>query len=120
MNSRERQFFGAQNEKEELSDSEVRWGALHDRYAFSHCDEFDLLLIEGVKKGFFSESALKNGIETYLTDAKRARARAAIEAAWEPFHASFKSDAATVAQSIFDGCAQNVSGANFRAMGLVR
>jgi hypothetical protein len=92
-----------------FTDDEKRWGLILTGYGFTHCDEFDLILIDDVENGFFNDEKIRRGVETYLKDAKKARAQAAIEAGWKPFHDSFDDNAKHVAQSIFDGCVENLS-----------
>jgi hypothetical protein len=100
------QYFGS--DKKTFTEAEKRWGIILTRYGFTHCDEFDLILIDDVKHGFFNDEKISEGVETYLKDAKRTRALAAIETAWKPYHASFDDNAEQVAQSMFDGCMQNI------------
>lgn len=102
IEKRQRQFFGAQ--KQELSSEQADWGALLNDYGFTRCDEFDLLMIDGIRNGYFDKDKVKSGVEESLRDLESSRANAAIEASWRPFHDSFDDNAAEVAKSIFKGC----------------
>ena len=106
VEKRQDQYFGIKKVK--FNDDEDRWGALLTEYGFTQCDDFDLLMIEDIKNGFFNEQRTKSNAEIYLKDAQQARAQAAIEAAWKPFHASFDDNSQEVAKSIFNGCTENI------------
>lgn len=106
MEKREKQYFSPNGL--ELTEEEQKWGARLTEYGFSHCDEFDHLMIDDIKNGFLSEDKIKEGVAIYLSDAKRSRAQAALTAAWDPFHASFDNNIDEVANSIFNGCVDNI------------
>ncbi|WP_158808189.1 P-loop NTPase fold protein [Beijerinckia sp. L45] len=91
------------------SPEEDGWNLLLTDYGFTSCDEFDLVMIEDVKNGYFNEGKIKAGADKYLRDVEYARARLAFEQAWKPFHASFDDDVDEVAASIFTGCTDNVA-----------
>jgi hypothetical protein len=56
-NKRGSNYFGLQ--REELTDQESAWNALLDVYGFNKADEMDLLLLDGIRNGFFNEEKLK-------------------------------------------------------------
>lgn len=107
IDKRGKQYFGTN--KDQLTDEEAQFGLLLDKYGFSHCDEFDMIMIDDIRNGFFNDEKIASSIEKYLNDANRNRALAALRAAWEPFHNSFDDNAEDVANSIFSGCVGSIS-----------
>lgn len=115
IEKRQRQFFGVRNQEfsneeidQEFSNEEIGWGALLNEYGFTGCDEFELLMIEGIRNGYFDKKKVKSEIEKSLRNLESSRANAAIEAAWRPFHESFDNNAEDVAKSIFESFSKHV------------
>ena len=106
MGKRRKQSLGF--EKIETTVEEDKLGVTLSKYGFTHCDDFDLVMIDDVNNGYFNEEKLLSGINAYLIDAQNARARAVFDAAWAPFHASFDDNADEVASSIFNGCINKI------------
>ena len=80
LQKRRDQFFGLS--KATYDDNEKEWGELLDKYNFAHCDEFDLMLIDDIKNGFFNDDEIKSGVTKYVREANALRAERAFEAAW--------------------------------------
>jgi hypothetical protein len=101
------QNFGIED-KEVFSDDEVRWGSILDGYGFSHCDEFDLILISGLQKGVFDEHDINKECEKLQDAFQQNQGDTALTEAWKIFHDSFDANEAEVAQSLYDGSIQNL------------
>jgi hypothetical protein len=106
VQKRRDQYFGIK--KIQFTEEESACGILLTEYGFTGCDEFELLMIDDIQNGFFNEKNIRGGVEKFLSDAKKARSNANIEAAWKPFHGSFDDNSEEVAKSIFDGCVTNI------------
>jgi hypothetical protein len=104
---REKQTFRLGDEQ--YSQSEIEWGVTLDDYGFSHCDELDLAMIEGVKNGFFDDERIEIEIKKLLQNTTKIRAEAALEAAWGPFHDSFDDNTTEVAKILYKGCSENIT-----------
>ncbi|MFJ4256730.1 P-loop NTPase fold protein [Pseudomonas monteilii] len=63
-----------------------------DNYGFGRCDEFDVRIIDLVKKGYADEDALKNLVEELEKKIKHEADVALLGQAWGLFHASFCSN----------------------------
>ena len=95
--SRDR-FASFSGENENIYGDDSKFNSILEGYGFSHFDEFDEILATDVRNGFFNEEHISNGANGYLKDAKIARAQAAIQVAWAPFHGSFDGDEKHVAE----------------------
>lgn len=58
-------------------------------YEFSHADEFDHVLIDGVEAGFFDEDAVRKCAYKNQDKVRLSRQSSALAKAWESFHSSF-------------------------------
>lgn len=106
LDRRHDQHFGAK--KQEFTDAETAWGALLDLYGFTSADEFDRTLVEDLQRGFFDWGRLKVHIEKYLTDARKARAHNALEAAWRLARSSYDDNADQVGPAIYEASTAHI------------
>ena len=90
------------------SADEAEWNVMLNDYGFSHCDELDLLMVAGIDNGFFNDEKILIEIEKLLQNTAKLRGEAAMDAAWAPYHSSFDDNPDEVAQSIYDGCTNNL------------
>ena len=100
------EYLGKKEQKRDPE--EYRLASIMHRYGFIHFDEFDQIISEDVMNGFFDDNKVREGAEKYLKDAERARAEAALEEAWGPYHASFDDNAAEVSRAMFEGSRDNI------------
>ena len=105
--SRDR-FASLSGDHEENYAEDSKFDSLLERYGFSHFDEFDEIIAKDVRNGFFNDDDILSAANKYLKDAKIARAQAAIQAAWVPFHGSFDNNEKQVAKSLFRGLIENI------------
>jgi hypothetical protein len=92
----------------------VRWGNVLDRYGFTECDDLDLVLIEGIQRGFFDEDKLLQEAAKYQKNALALQGNASLEEAWRPFHESFDNNVDEVVTKLFDG---SVKGIKYASLG---
>jgi len=97
------------SKKIEFTNAEIAWGTLLDSYGFTHADEFDLALIEDLKRGYFDWNNLKIHVEKYLTNAQKARAEKELEKAWQNARSSFNDDASEVGIAIYEASMKHIS-----------
>jgi hypothetical protein len=91
----------------DTSDSDGKNKEYLRKYNFLRPDEFDHVILDGVKQGYFDEGKLK--IEAKKID-DRIQYRQSMEnwaKAWVPFHASFKNNVDDVVSSLKDGYFEN-------------
>jgi hypothetical protein len=88
------------SDKEEMSDEEVSWTAITDRYKFEYLDDYDAELLEYVKNGVADHEAIKEAAERQDAEVAKREAHAAIKSGFSLFHASFADNVDDVARSI--------------------
>lgn len=93
---------------EDQPDDEKKWNALLDDIGFTIMDDFDLVLLEGIKRGYFDEAALKKWAEKLDKTIKAGQSEEALRAAWNTYHDSFDDNEAEVVEAISAACRENV------------
>jgi len=109
MNKRGQVIF---DEEKKFTDEEIRWNTFLDRYGFTATDELDLVILEGIRAGFFNTAQLTELSEKLDTAARNMQALANLERAWSLFHDSLALDTDTVVQGILSAFKQNLQAAN--------
>ena len=99
-------YFGS-GEKE-LNDQERKWNSLLRTYEFSHADEFDLALLEGIERGFFDDAQIKAEASKVNARIVAGKAGQTLEKAWAPYHASLDDNVAEVIDSVYNGNIKNI------------
>lgn len=106
-NRRASEYFGI--DKKQLSPEETRWNVILNDYGFTHCNELDLLMVNGIERGFFNDEDISLEIEKLLTNTARIRGETALTEAWALFHESFDDNPEEVAKQLYNGCVNNIS-----------
>jgi hypothetical protein len=79
--------------EEEVSDEEKSWRALLKSYGFTHMDEFDQIILEGVQRGSFDPEALKGAADTIAAQIEYQKQDSSFSDAWRLYHDSFTASA---------------------------
>jgi hypothetical protein len=90
------------------SDPEATWNALLNELMFTSIDEFDLLLLDGIEKGYFDEGELINCAVKLDLRFKSERAHGSLQDAWRLFHDSFENNEHQVRDKIFEALCNNI------------
>lgn len=100
-------IFGADKD-EVVPANEAAWNALLDDYGFSGMDEFDLVLLEGIRNGFFDSSLLEKRASPLNNQIKAAKLSTAFQDAWRMFHDSFADNQEQVLNAIYQSFFEGV------------
>ncbi len=77
-------------------------------YGFGHVDEFDLVLIDGVERGFFDAEAVQRCADLNENTVRLSRKASAFGEAWELTHSSFSIEEndclETIERSAYENC----------------
>ena len=76
------------------------WRALLDEYGYTHTDEFDLALLNGIRAGYFRKDVLATHAKEAHDRAVAAEADGSFEAAWRLYHDSFDDNRDAVVKAI--------------------
>jgi hypothetical protein len=92
------------------------WKAKLDQYPFVYADEFDVLIFDGVKRGFFDDAAVLKAAKVLQKNLVDNPENNSFSKAWEQFHSSLTIDDEKVLGDLYVGTMENVS--NINAMSL--
>src|SRR5262249_8235100 len=93
--------------EEELPPNEAAWNALLDAYGYTWTDEFDLVLIDGVKAGFFNPERVEKHAKELHAKILATKADGSFEDAWRTYHDSFADDQDKVLDTIYESFMRN-------------
>jgi hypothetical protein len=93
----------------EQDDKIAAWSALLSAYEYSHTDELDIILMEGIEDGFFNTPALQEAICSLEERLFAADADKSLEEAWSLYHDSFDNNADEVLNAIEMAFRENAS-----------
>jgi hypothetical protein len=85
---------------EEGTGGDTAWAAKLQEYGFTHADELDLALLEGVKNGFFDPAALAGSAKALDDRVKAQGADDSFSDAWSLFHDTFANNTEEVVKTI--------------------
>lgn len=86
---------------ENKTDEEKMWDSTLEAYQFNHCDQLDLLIMEGVERGFFDEGKIVAEAKQQDERLANSASQMALERAWRPLHDSFDNDATQVVEAVY-------------------
>lgn len=96
-----RQFHLFGDDKKNMSEEQKTWGSLLSSYNFFHVDELDLLIINGIKRGYFSGVEFDEIVAKSNEAAIRNKQENSISKAWDSYHGSFKDNEGEVLDNIY-------------------
>jgi hypothetical protein len=103
-------------DKQNISEEEAAWNALLDAYHFTSMDELDLVLLDGMRNGYFDAGALEKHAAELDKTFKAAKLDNSFKDAWGLYHNSFENDEDKVLDAIYSSFVKNVG--NISAMNL--
>ena len=77
------------NNQENIDPKEAAWNALLQAYGYVWTDEFDLVLIDGTKNGYFDPEIVKIHAKVLHDGAVATKADGSFQKAWDIYHDSF-------------------------------
>jgi hypothetical protein len=101
------QYLGVRAQ-EEVPGAEAAWNALLDAYHFTNMDEFDLVLLEGMRDGYFDARALEKHAVELDKAIKATKLDNSFKEAWALFHDSFENNEGEVLDAIYTAFLKNV------------
>ena len=93
--------------KEVVGERDAAWNALLDAYGFTGVDEFDVVLFEGIKDGYFDEVLVKECARKLDQQINDKTTYEAFDNAWKLFHGSFDDNADEIASAMVAGFVGN-------------
>lgn len=100
-------LFGIGDNKNE-DETEKKWKAKIRGYGYQLTDDFDVLLAETVKTGFFVESSFIEEATKKNNEVLASKSEGSFSEAWGLYHDSFDSDAESVVSGLYESFKKNV------------
>lgn len=96
---RTKDFFGLR-EDQDFSEDEKTWNSMLDGIGFTTVDDFDLFLLDSLKKGYFNVPLLLRHAEELDKRANAVKSEDSIRAAWRLYHDSFDDNEQQVVDAV--------------------
>jgi hypothetical protein len=97
-----RSEWAAIRDKDKVTDEERAWGVLLDEYGYGYTDKFDLVLMNGVKDGYFHEDAVAEHAAELHEREDRNAADQELREAWDNYNYSFKTSAEEIMDRLYE------------------
>jgi hypothetical protein len=94
-----------QNEEPE---NEQKWKEVIEGYGWSHCDELDLAIFEGVAAGYFNEARILVAAEKVQADFDNSKENSSFSKAWRMYRESFMIDDEHMLDSLYNGAKESM------------
>jgi hypothetical protein len=107
VNKRGKGIYG-QTRSDSLTEDERRWEALLDEYDFRMMDDFDLVLLDGMRNGLFDSNRLTVAAGELDARFKAEVGHASLESAWRLFHDSLDDNEDDVVAAIAETFTKHV------------
>ena len=88
----------------------VRWRDLLARLSFSHADDFDKVVLNGVAVGYFDQTRLAEEAKTLDDQLARQNRENSFSQAWDRYHHSLAEEDDAVLEAIRRGALENIAG----------
>jgi hypothetical protein len=96
-------------DKKEMTAEEAGWARILRQYNFTHFDDLDRAMVDGIRKGYFDEGRIAREAEKVQEVRRKAEGDAGLSAAWRRYHDSFDQDEEAVANELCDGNIQYIN-----------
>ncbi|MCB5175530.1 KAP family NTPase [Microvirga lenta] len=106
IHKRPKSLFGLKK-SQDTPEKETAWNALLDAYGYMSTDEFDLVLIDGVRNGYFDPEKVELHAKEIREKILAARAEGSFEEAWRKYHDSFDNNQDEVLDGIYSSFMKN-------------
>jgi hypothetical protein len=107
LKRRKPDLFG-RNKNETIPANEAAWNALLDAYGFAMMDEFDQILLDGIRNGFFDPSLVEKHALELNNQIMAAKADSSVENGWRMFHDSFADNQEQVLEAVYQSSVNNI------------
>lgn len=100
-------IHGLTRDKENTPENERAWQELLRTYDYSSSDEFDLVVLETIKNGYFDAGSLSEAAKKQAEVIKDTQGKMAFEAAWNMYHNSFDDNEVEVMDAMYSSAKCN-------------
>jgi hypothetical protein len=94
--------------QQDLSPEEDGWNRLLDEYGFTRMEDIDLVLLEGVNRGYFDEEKIAKYAAVEDAKIKATKGQNDFSKAWSLFHDPFKNTEKEVSAALYTALKNNL------------
>ena len=94
--------------KDEEPEDERKWKEVIERYGWSHCDELDLAIFDGVAAGYFNEERISQAAEKVQAGFENSKENSSFSKAWRLYHDSFVVDDECILDALYEGAKESM------------
>ncbi len=106
-------FYSAWLDKNnKVSEEESKWGAIMSSFGWTHFDEFDLEILNGIKNGYFDDVKLDEEAAKSEKTIKASDQDNSVNEAWGLYHGSFDDNEQAVLEAIYNASMKNANNIN--------
>jgi hypothetical protein len=87
----------------DMSDDERRWTDVIEAYGWSHCDDLDDAIFDGVIAGYFDEARVLEAAREVQAQYDNSKENSPFSKAWRRYHDSFSVDDDVLLDALFEG-----------------
>jgi hypothetical protein len=95
-------------DKKETTAEEDGWARTLRQYDFTHFDDLDRAMVDGIRKGYFDEGSIIREAKKAWEVRTKAEGEAGLSAAWRRYHDSFDQDEEAVANELLEGSLKHI------------
>ncbi|MFZ2522340.1 MAG: hypothetical protein WAX25_02495, partial [Minisyncoccia bacterium] len=95
-------------DQKDMDENEKTWGALLNSYQYFMTDELDLLIIQGIKRGYFGSDDFEETVKKLNAAAARNKQGDSISKAWDAYHGSFDDNETEMLDGLYNAHSKNV------------
>ena len=101
-------FSAMRANKDEEPEDERKWKEVIERYGWSHCDELDLAIFDGVAAGYFNEEKISQAAEKVQAGFENSKENSSFSKAWRLYHDSFVVDDERILDALHEGAKESM------------
>jgi hypothetical protein len=101
--------LGTEGDSDQVKKTKKDWDEILDLYGFTDADDFDLALLDGVRRGFFDEDRVARLAQSLHERHVAEKSSMSVNSAWARFHSSFDDDAELVISELTSAIKTHVS-----------
>ncbi len=96
------------SEQDVEPENERIWKEAIERYGWSHCDELDFAIFEGVAAGYFNETRILEAAKKVQDGFDNSKENSSFLKAWRIYHDSFTVDDEYVLDNLYNGAKESI------------
>lgn len=103
-----RDIEAMRTQREVLEEDRDKWNRTIESFGFRYSDELDVVIIEGVERGYFDEQAVRASADEIVAALTNDRMNNSFTRAWDQYHSSLTIDDDEILEALFNGAMETL------------